>query len=112
MAQSSGGSRGSFDPSMRCTRVECQPIDVRQTFPETLLRPRASNRYVVVSLPALSCRSISTFDLERMCVSQDKASLHKHYLLVSDFDQTLSFHDSGVVLSEMLGIAGFHEKIA
>jgi HAD superfamily phosphoserine phosphatase-like hydrolase len=47
-----------------------------------------------------------------MCVSQDKASLHKHYLLVSDFDQTLSFHDSGVVLSEMLGIAGFHEKIA
>ena len=26
----------------------------------------------------------------------------KHYLLVSDFDQTLSFNDSGHVLSEML----------
>jgi phosphoserine phosphatase len=37
--------------------------------------------------------------------------MRKHYLLVSDFDQTLSFNDSGVVLSEMLGIAGFHDKV-
>lgn len=36
----------------------------------------------------------------------------KDYLLVSDFDQTLSFNDSGVVLSEMMGIGGFHERIA
>jgi 2-hydroxy-3-keto-5-methylthiopentenyl-1-phosphate phosphatase len=36
----------------------------------------------------------------------------KHYLFVSDFDQTLSFNDSGRVLSEMLGIAGFDEKVA
>jgi HAD superfamily phosphoserine phosphatase-like hydrolase len=36
----------------------------------------------------------------------------KDYLLVSDFDQTLSFNDSGVVLSEMMGIQGFHERIA
>ena len=36
----------------------------------------------------------------------------KDYLLVSDFDQTLSFNDSGVVLSELLGIDGFHERIA
>lgn len=35
----------------------------------------------------------------------------KDYLLVSDFDQTLSFNDSGIVLSEMLGIAGFAERI-
>jgi phosphoserine phosphatase len=28
----------------------------------------------------------------------------KHYLLASDFDQTLSFHDSGSVLSELVGI--------
>src|SRR5206468_373319 len=34
------------------------------------------------------------------------------YLLASDFDQTLSFHDSGIVLSEMLGITRFEEKIA
>ncbi len=36
----------------------------------------------------------------------------KHYLLVSDFDQTLSFHDSGLVLSEMLGIDNFEERVA
>lgn len=34
-----------------------------------------------------------------------------HYLLASDFDQTLSFKDSGLVLSEMLGIANFEEKV-
>lgn len=34
------------------------------------------------------------------------------YLLASDFDQTLSFNDSGFVLSEMLGISGFQEKVA
>jgi HAD superfamily phosphoserine phosphatase-like hydrolase len=36
----------------------------------------------------------------------------KHYLLASDFDQTLSFKDSGVVLCEMLGISGFEERVA
>ncbi|HTX38491.1 MAG TPA: haloacid dehalogenase-like hydrolase [Bryobacteraceae bacterium] len=36
----------------------------------------------------------------------------KEYLLVSDFDQTLSFNDSGIVLSELLGIGGFAERIA
>ena len=36
----------------------------------------------------------------------------KHYLFASDFDQTLSFNDSGHVLSEMLGIGGFAEKTA
>ena len=38
--------------------------------------------------------------------------MRKQYLLVSDFDQTLSFNDSGHALSEMLGIAGFQEKVA
>ena len=37
--------------------------------------------------------------------------MKKHYLLVSDFDQTLSFNDSGLVLSEMLGISGFQERV-
>jgi hypothetical protein len=36
----------------------------------------------------------------------------KRYLLASDFDQTLSFNDSGIVLSEMLGISGFGERCA
>jgi len=33
------------------------------------------------------------------------------YLLASDFDQTLSFNDSGYVLSEMLGITDFQQKV-
>ena len=35
----------------------------------------------------------------------------KQYLLASDFDQTLSFNDSGVVLSELIGFNGFHDKV-
>jgi 2-hydroxy-3-keto-5-methylthiopentenyl-1-phosphate phosphatase len=38
--------------------------------------------------------------------------MRKHYLLVSDFDQTLSFNDSGHVLSELLGIRDFGERVA
>jgi hypothetical protein len=34
------------------------------------------------------------------------------YLLASDFDQTLSFNDSGYVLCDLLGIRGFEEKVA
>jgi 2-hydroxy-3-keto-5-methylthiopentenyl-1-phosphate phosphatase len=37
--------------------------------------------------------------------------MRKHYLLVSDFDQTLSFDDSGFVLSELLGITDFQENV-
>jgi phosphoserine phosphatase len=36
----------------------------------------------------------------------------KHFLLASDFDQTLSFNDSGLVLSELLGISGFEQRVA
>jgi HAD superfamily phosphoserine phosphatase-like hydrolase len=35
----------------------------------------------------------------------------QQYLLASDFDQTLSFNDSGIVLSELLGTPGFREKV-
>lgn len=42
---------------------------------------------------------------------QDKTTQVNHYLLASDFDQTLSFHDSGIVLSELLGVDGFQERI-
>ena len=38
-------------------------------------------------------------------------SQSRHYLLASDFDQTLSFNDSGFVLSELLGIANFQQKV-
>jgi len=35
----------------------------------------------------------------------------RHYLFVSDFDQTLSFNDSGRMLSDLLGIGGFDDKV-
>jgi HAD superfamily phosphoserine phosphatase-like hydrolase len=35
----------------------------------------------------------------------------KHYLIASDFDQTLSFKDSGVILAEILGISAFEERV-
>jgi HAD superfamily phosphoserine phosphatase-like hydrolase len=34
------------------------------------------------------------------------------YLVASDFDKTLSFNDSGLVLSEILGIPNFEEKVS
>jgi phosphoserine phosphatase len=34
-----------------------------------------------------------------------------HFLLASDFDQTLSFNDSGLVLAEILGVSGFQDKV-
>lgn len=37
---------------------------------------------------------------------KDKGSPKKRYILASDFDQTLSFNDSGYVLAELLGIPG------
>jgi HAD superfamily phosphoserine phosphatase-like hydrolase len=36
----------------------------------------------------------------------------RQYLFASDFDQTLSFNDSGLILSELLGSNGFEEKVA
>ena len=42
----------------------------------------------------------------------DKSHLKKRYIFASDFDQTLSFNDSGYVLAELLGIpeAEFERK--
>jgi HAD superfamily phosphoserine phosphatase-like hydrolase len=36
----------------------------------------------------------------------------RHFLLASDFDQTLSFNDSGLVLSEIIGASSFESKVA
>ena len=43
---------------------------------------------------------------------KNRSETTKHYLLASDFDRTLSFNDSGIVLSELLGNPGFGEKVA
>jgi HAD superfamily phosphoserine phosphatase-like hydrolase len=45
-------------------------------------------------------------------IMKNRSEPTKHYLLASDFDQTLSFNDSGIVLSELLGADGFGEKVA
>jgi HAD superfamily phosphoserine phosphatase-like hydrolase len=45
-------------------------------------------------------------------MEKETGKLVRNYLLISDFDQTLSFNDSGIVLSEMLGLRGFEERIA
>jgi len=39
------------------------------------------------------------------------SSAPRHFLLVSDFDQTLSFNDSGQVLSGLIGATRFQEKV-
>jgi 2-hydroxy-3-keto-5-methylthiopentenyl-1-phosphate phosphatase len=43
---------------------------------------------------------------------QEKSYMARQYLLASDFDQTLSFNDTGIMLSELLGISWFREKVA
>jgi len=35
----------------------------------------------------------------------------RHFLIASDFDQTLSFNDSGLVLSELIGVPDFQSKV-
>ena len=39
-------------------------------------------------------------------------TIPRHYLLASDFDRTRSFNDSGLVLSELLGVCGFQDRVA
>jgi len=38
-------------------------------------------------------------------------NIGRHYLIASDFDQTLSFNDSGLVLSSLLGVQGYQERV-
>src|SRR5258708_3999 len=47
----------------------------------------------------------------RLRISSWRRAMTKNYLLASDFDKTLSFNDSGHVLSGLLGTAGFAEKV-
>lgn len=43
---------------------------------------------------------------------QSRTEMARHHLVACDFDQTLSFNDSGLVLSELIGVAGYRERIA
>jgi HAD superfamily phosphoserine phosphatase-like hydrolase len=44
--------------------------------------------------------------------SETEAGPIREYLLISDFDQTLTFDDSGVVLSRLIGATDFERKVA
>lgn len=37
---------------------------------------------------------------------------NRDYLFVSDFDRTLTYDNSGLVLSELLGISNFRQRVA
>jgi len=53
--------------------------------------------------------AIPIFAERRMLTTAAAAT---HYLVASDFDQTLSFNDSGAVLTELIGASGFERKVA
>lgn len=38
--------------------------------------------------------------------------IRKHFLFASDFDQTLSFNDSGLILSQLIGASDFTGKVS
>jgi hypothetical protein len=42
-------------------------------------------------------------------MKKELSNMQKHYLLASDFDQTLRFNDSGIILSELMGRDRFME---
>jgi HAD superfamily phosphoserine phosphatase-like hydrolase len=44
-------------------------------------------------------------------ITMDKTNIKKLFLFASDFDHTLSFNDSGNILSELLGVTGFEQKV-
>ncbi len=44
-------------------------------------------------------------------MAAESTGIRREMLLVSDFDQTLSFNDSGIVLSDMLGILDFEHRV-
>jgi HAD superfamily phosphoserine phosphatase-like hydrolase len=50
-------------------------------------------------------------DPEGDCMVAEKKINKREFLLLSDFDQTLSFKDSGQVLAEMVGISDFQEHV-
>jgi hypothetical protein len=77
------GEKRTEQPSGRFNQVERPTYD--QKFPPT---------------------DISLHFLARVCA----LTRSKHYLLASDFDQTLSFNDSGFALREWLRIPGFEKR--
>ena len=41
-----------------------------------------------------------------------QSGITRQYLVACDFDQTLSLNDSGIVLSDLIGVSGFQQKVS
>src|SRR5947209_20282967 len=83
------------------------------------LRIEQSNRsakrlfHVWTNLPQFALTSINKqISTDKGRAMRNRSEITKHYLLASDFDQTLSFNDTGIVLSELLGNTRFRDKVA
>jgi len=59
---------------------------------------------------ATYCGNATSKTLEDSSMATLETRAQEH-LFVSDFDQTLSFNDSGLVLSELIGVKGFMDRI-
>lgn len=44
-------------------------------------------------------------------MTKNESAVANRFLLASDFDQTLSFNDTGQVLADLLGVSGFDDKV-
>jgi hypothetical protein len=78
--------------------------------PEQQVGPRSAGRNAGKHRAATH-GVISASKSEGINMSTNRAA-PGHYLIASDFDQTLSFNDSGLVLSELIGVPNFREKVA
>src|SRR5437660_818113 len=68
----------------------------------------AASTTIELFRPPTKIKSNNKVDMDM----KNRSENTKHYLLASDFDQTLSFNDSGIVLSELLGNTRFGERVA
>jgi HAD superfamily phosphoserine phosphatase-like hydrolase len=65
-----------------------------------------SHHPIRLAVPALTESDLTGGQKEKVTV------MAREYILASDFDQTLSFNDSGVLLAELIGAPGFGDKVA
>src|SRR6266436_5372066 len=59
------------------------------------------SRFIRIA-PIKIIRRVPAQNAVKVVVAQERENMVKQFLLASDFDQTLSFNDSGVVLSELI----------
>jgi 2-hydroxy-3-keto-5-methylthiopentenyl-1-phosphate phosphatase len=86
-----------------------------KTLPEETMREHTTEVIEDLADEWMAPRSRSPrvpFSRPRRTHVRKEADMSRHLLLASDFDQTLSFNDSGEILSDLIGATGFKEKVA